>query len=161
MFWPVSRSHNFDVRESCLRSLIEFVVDAGVRNLNLVVRMWKFESFSDLLLDFGKVPFRLSFAGGVEGFLDFVFQFKIKLDAKILAPSVLDPPGFFEVGAVNLGIVLNFARLHQSVVKLLIEREFPSLVSQPLTVLGERYNFDALGAKPAPVITGRDGIDPD
>ncbi len=136
-------------------------MDAGVRNLNLVVVVWKFESFSDLLFDLGEVPFRLSFAGGVEGFLDFVFQFKIKLDAKILAPSVLDPPGFFKVGTVNLGVVLDFAGLHQPVVKLLIEREFSSLVSQPLTVLGERYDFDALGAKPAPVITGRDGIDPD
>src|SRR5713226_6767639 len=136
-------------------------MDAGVRNLNLVVVVWKFESFSDLLFDLGEVPFRLSFAGGVEGFLDFVFQFKIKLDAKILAPSVLDPPSFFEVGAVNLGIVLNFARLHQAVVKLLIEWKFPSLVSQSLTVLGERYDFDALGAKPAPVIAGRHGIDPD
>src|SRR6266852_3402941 len=68
-------------------------MDAGVRNLNLVVAVWKLESFRNLLLDLGEVPFRLSFAGGVEGFLDFVFQFKIKLDAKILAPSVLDPSG--------------------------------------------------------------------
>jgi hypothetical protein len=77
------------------------------------MHMWKFESFSDLLLDLCEVPFRLSFAGGVEGFLDFVFQFKIKPEAKILTPSMLNPPSFFEVGAVNLGSVLNFARIHQ------------------------------------------------
>jgi hypothetical protein len=83
----VGCGHDFDVREGCLRSLVEFVVDAGVRNLNLVVHMWKFESFSDLLLDLGEVPFRLSYAGAVEGFLDFVcFSSKSSSTRRFLPP---------------------------------------------------------------------------
>jgi hypothetical protein len=112
MFGPVGRGNYLDVGERSLRSLLEFVMDAGVRDLDLVAEIGKLESFSDLLLDLGYGPLRLSFAGGVEGLVDFVFELKIKLDAKSPAPTALDAFRLFKVGAVNLRIMLSFARLY-------------------------------------------------
>jgi len=70
-------------------------VDAGVRNLNLVVDVWKLESFGDFLLDLGEVP-----SGSVyerhRGLSGLCVSVQIKLDAKIFA-SERRPPGFFEV----------------------------------------------------------------
>jgi hypothetical protein len=50
------------------------------------------------LLDLGDVALRFRLPRRVHWFLNFVFQFKIKLNAEILAPGALDLFGLFEIG---------------------------------------------------------------
>jgi hypothetical protein len=44
MFWTIGGGFDFDVGEGRLRSLVKFVMDASVWNLNFVLDKWQIEA---------------------------------------------------------------------------------------------------------------------
>ena len=81
MLRTVSGSHHFDVGEGRLRSLVLLVVDSSIGNLNLIANKWEVDPLGDFLSDLAKVAVRFRLPGGVDCFLNFVFQFKVQLDS--------------------------------------------------------------------------------
>src|SRR5260370_20399572 len=140
--------------------MVWLIVAWSIGNLNLVADEWQVEPFGDLLLNLSEVPFRFGFPGVIQSFLGFVFQFKIKLDPEILTSTAFDALGFFQVGAVNLRVMLRFTRFHKAVVEPLIWRKVAGLMGQNLPVLRERDDFAPCGAKPPSAISRGHGITP-
>lgn len=161
MFWTIGGSYDFDVGKDRLRSLVGLVVDSSIGNLNLIAKIREVEPLGDFLPDLSKVAVRFSLPGAIDCLLNLVFQFKIKLESEILTSTALDALDLFEVGAVNLRIVLHFTWLYEAVVQPLIQRKLAGLTGELLAVLGEGYDFDPLGTNPASVISRRHSIDSD
>jgi len=128
--------------------LIEFVVDAGVRNLNLVVDVWKLGIVGDSCL----ISARSRSGSALErhrGLSGLCVSVQNQARREDFASRAFDPPGFFEV-AGKFGYR---ARLHGALLargKVLVQREFPSLVRQLLTMLGERDNSMRWGRSQRP-----------
>src|SRR6266478_5236254 len=101
MFWTIGGGYDFDVGEGRLRSLVKFVMNASVRNFDSVIDIWQMEALGNFLLDLRDIALRFRFPRSVHCLVDVSLEFKIKLNAKILAPSALDLFRLFEISAVD------------------------------------------------------------
>jgi hypothetical protein len=68
---------HFDVGAAGARTLVEFILDARIGNLNLVVEKWKVLFLSDLPLDLIQIAVGFSFPRSVDGLLYLRLQFNL------------------------------------------------------------------------------------
>jgi hypothetical protein len=65
------------------------------------------------LLDLVDVAFGVGLAFGVDGFLNLSLQLEVEPDTESFTARVLDLLRLFQIGAIDLRVVLNLARLDQ------------------------------------------------
>src|SRR5258707_1345820 len=90
MLRTIGGGYDFDVGEGRLRSLVKLVMNASVGNFNSVIDIWQMEALGNFLLDLGDIALRFRFPRSVHGLVNVSFEFKIKFNTEILAPSALD-----------------------------------------------------------------------
>ena len=61
---------------------------------------------------------------GIDRLLYFRLQLEIEFYAKVGSASLFNVFGFFQIGTIDLTIVLCFARLNEAVISALLWREF-------------------------------------
>src|SRR5713101_6196017 len=131
-------------------------MNASVWNFNFFIDKWQIEALGHFLLNLGDIALRFRLPSSVHCLVDASLEFKIKLDAEILSPGALDLFCLFEIGAVDLGIVLGFPWLHKPVVELLFRSNLASLMGQAQALFGQGYHFYSLWRQPAAVSSGGD-----
>src|SRR3984893_1991672 len=141
MLRTIGSGYDFDVGESRLRPLVKLVMNTSVGNFNFVIDIWQMETLGHFLLDLGDIALRFRFPSSVHCLVDVSLELKIKLNAKILTPSVLDLCRLFEIRAVDLGIVLGFPWLHKPVVELLFRSKLAIRMGQAQALFGQGYHF--------------------
>ena len=150
----IGAGHDFNVGGTNARALIELVLNAGVRDLDLVVNVRQIELVGDLLFDFGQITVRIRLALGVECPLYVALDLEIEDDARIRAADTFNSLDFLEVGAIDLCVVLHLSRLYQSGVELLIVTENPDLTHDLLTRPCQRDNLNPFWLTPGTIAAG-------
>src|SRR6185437_1345863 len=152
MTGPIGRGQDFDVLVAGAWTLIDLLIvlarqvvfNARIGNLDAAVHERQIELPGHLLLDLIHAAFGIGFAVGVYGLLNLRLQLEIEPDTRVRSAVPLDPLGFFQAGAINLGIVFDLARLDHARIELLVLRQSAGLPRDGPAVFGQGDDLDAL-----------------
>jgi hypothetical protein len=158
MAGTVGGGRDFDVREGSPGSLVELVFDACVGNLNLSVDHRKLDLVGDLLADVLQVALGIGFSLLIDRSVDLGFQLEVEGDARICAAELLDPGCLFQIGAVDLGVMLDLAPFDQASVNFLIRAELTTVPDKGSAGSGEGDDLDMLDFLEASVSAGVDEV---
>src|SRR6266849_142042 len=153
---PIGASYDFNVGGSNPRALVKVVLDAGVRNLDLVVNVGQTEFVGDLLFDLVEIAVRIGLALSVECPLHVALNFKVEDHARVRPAKTLNSLHFFEISTIDLSVMLHLSGLYEARVKLLILSETSDLLHDLLAGTRQRDDLNPLRFSPRTIAAGID-----